>query len=1196
MDYFYCNNCGAKVPPGANFCNQCGMRTPNNQEPVKPFPYTTIKVSGNKIAKRRMFLISAIVLILIVVATILFKYALSGLNSQTSFVQINKISGQPYSHRAIHIHGTGFGFYDSENSKVMIDGKEAGILNWEENEIFIIVPHAVSSGKKEIEVENPPLFKKAVIQQEFLEHQKIELARITILPEIETNFEGQGFHFFAPSGSVANRTEIIISKYDEPSKDDSPYWTVSGEYSITDREGNHIFFERPVFFGVDIGDAEEAENSSFQIFDELTGMWVAAETWINKQDARVYISTTHFSDVRSFFSNMRKGIGRLANDATKNVSQKLTYVTDKLGTAKDWTFEFVQDNWVNLKDLANRNNNEYFSSVHDPNNRFIIYWRITDSQNDPSIEEKALLMLATFVRAYENYAETFGIENMPGVTQTKNPSDSPNNTVLVSNPIRVYIDPRYNKSGAIAKSATTGNIIMPSDYQGDDLISTAAHELFHAVQYKMLGLKQLYMATTSYKNLTDNWLTGNNTQIYRFYANNAWFFDATAEYAARFIATNIGFKPADKNKEPTVPIHPRIEANQPYYANNGVHEYGVSSFLDYILTYKNSPDFPENLRGPAFKEMWDTVTGNYSMLSSINVPFEEYIYNRIKENANTAYLNFWRDAYTLKHMPNANIIANGKSDVLSRFNKSEQNHNMRIMGEAVGIFRYLLNPGTVSSIQDDNSLNSSFWFEVSPGFIRGDVYVLGSLSESDRVEDRPFGYSINYKNRGLMDELIPYKKGDTCGLVAILHNTTFEDTTATITLSSTGLKWDNQQEILEKVKNTTLRRNDKLTFTPTLPKTQAGDPPFTAVILLNDNYDYLTKIENVKNGKSFDVAPPMQDIPPQELSVNIKIFLGDLLVHEYQSFHGETKPTVKISGPKVVRYVLENNNLKVSHSFLAEASPKASYNFVWAYGDGTPSQRDLDVNSSNISHEFTGPGDYTTTVTLYNKKGEAVATDTIRIILETQQTLSPQPTEPEIIVAEPTSPPTHSNHTWVLLSTETHDAREDFESVNQRYAGVYENSGTASPGTFTWTHTYIGNTDTYANPPMVHGEGGACQGSYIQPPSVINGNENISITFSLSFTANNYSYFSLQCGMNSQLIWYKNGQPDYSHAPINFKNEDGDSLFQINTSTTNSSFPSKPTVFATVPEGTELGEQILIRVKFGIGSFPMYVDYIYEWK
>lgn len=1189
---YQCKNCGAKINPGAKFCNQCGMQTHTKREPAPLSSHAYRQVSEKKNAKGLIILISSIGLVLIVVAIMLFRLILPGIKPQNSFVQIKEVTGQPYGNRAIRIHGTGFGFYDAENSRVMIDGKEAGILEWEEDEIFIVVPPGVSGGKKEIKIENPPLFKNTVTQQEFLEHKKVELARAVILPETEMDLEGEGFHFFAPAGSVTKKTEIIISKYDEPSKDDSPYWTVSGEYSITDRKGHHIFFEKQVFFGVDVADAEEAANASFQIFDELSGSWVAAETWFSETNARVYIATTHFSDIRSFFSDMRQGFGRLTDDAARNVSRKITYVTDKLGTAKDWTVELIQDVWVDVKDTANKDNKTYFDSVSDSENRFIIFWRKTDYQKDPSIREKAHLMLAAFVHAYEEYAAIFGVENMPSVTKTKLLSGFFNDPVQVPNPIRVYIDPRYNKSGAVAKSATTGNIIMPSDYQDDDLVSTAAHELFHAVQYKMLGLKQLYMATTTYKDLTDNWLTGNNTQLYRFYANNVWFFDATAEYAARFIATNVGFEAEDPTKTPM--IHPRIEANRPYYANNGVHEYGVSSFLDYILTYKNSPDFAKEFRWLAFKEMWDTVTGNYSMASSINVPFERYVYDTIKENADGAYLNFWKDMYTLRDMPDANIIANGKADVLSRFKKSKQNHEMQIMGEAVGIFRYLINPHTASTIQDETSLNSSFWFEVSPDFMHGDVYILSGLSEFDRVEERPLAHPINYANSSLMDALIPYKTGDTCGLVAILNNTTFEDTTAKITLASTELKWDNQEEIEKKVSNTTLRRNDKLKFTPILPKLKAGDPPFTAVVLLNDNYDYLTKIENVKSGKSFEVASPMQDIPPQEVTVNIKIFLGDKLVHEYQSVQGETKATVRISGPEVVRYVLEPDNLKANHSFLAEASPKAGYDFIWVYGDGAPSQKDSGGSSSNVSHEFSGPGDYTTTVTLYNEKGEPVATDTVRIILEMRQDLPPQPTEPE---TNEDASPADSSHAWVLVDTVIHDAKEDFESVNKRYAGIYENSGAVSPGVFTWTNTYVGNTiDNYAKPPMVHGEGGACEGSYTQPPAVIKGGEELSMTDSLSFTSVNYSYFSLQCKMASQIIRYEKGQPDYSRSPINFEHKDGESLVYIDTSSTNIPFSDKKTVSAVVPKGTEIGEQISIRVSFSTGSFPMYVDYIYQWK
>jgi len=123
--------------------------------------------------------------------------------------------------------------------------------------------------------------------------------------------------FIAPEGSVAVEQEIIIYKYDAPSLDNSPYYTVTDEYEITGPDGGHIFFDMPVFFGFDTSDEEEALQSSIQIFDEYMGVWVKAETAYNQADGKLYLVTNHFSSFRKFVSDMYKGAKRVASQAGK---------------------------------------------------------------------------------------------------------------------------------------------------------------------------------------------------------------------------------------------------------------------------------------------------------------------------------------------------------------------------------------------------------------------------------------------------------------------------------------------------------------------------------------------------------------------------------------------------------------------------------------------------------------------------------------------------------------------------------------------------------------------------------------------------------------------------------------------------------------------------------------------------------------
>ena len=812
----FCKNCGAQLNPGAKFCGSCGSEAHLPQNTAQP--YSPVSPSWRADKKRKTspkkFLISAIAAILVIALGVTLLPGLLDSLFRGMAVRIDDIGGQPYANRAVTISGEGFGYYDSEKSLASIDGKDTPIIGWSEGEITLLVPEGISAGKKEIRLANPPIFNKKTVEHEFLGHTKTELAKVMLSPEKDNIIEGEGFVFIAPEGSMTQAQEIIIYKYQAPSLDDSPYWTVAEEYEITGPDGGHVFFEGPVYFGVDTTDAEEAVHSSFQIFDELSGLWVSAETWYSEDEARVYLATTHFSGFRRFVSDMRTGFGRLAQKTVDEAGKKFDYVTDKLGKAKDGVVELSQNLWVNVKDATT----EEFMGVSDINEHFIVYYRVSDAKNDPSLHDKACLMAAAFSTAYTEYKDLFGEDGVPPVTKKSLLSGYPGGspvTADIPNPIRVYIDPRYNKTGAQAKSATTGNIIMPSEYPEDDLALTCAHELFHAVQYHQLGIKQLYMSTTGLKDLVDNRFTGNSTEVYRFFANNSWFMEATAEYAGRFIGTNVGLGS---------PIHPSIEANRAYYTSNGSHEYGMSSFLDYLLATRQ-PGVDE--RGAAFKEMWNTITGNYSMVSSINVEFDKYVQDKLNKSADMAYLDFWREAFTRDFMPEVTVIAGGLLDTRT-MPREKVSASMDIKENGVGIFRYSLTPAYMW--KDETALTRSFWFEVSPATVRGDVYRLDGLEMSDRVSFEPHEGTVNAADENLKDALVPYAAGESLGLVAVFKNTVSGDTTVKATLSSTALKWDNQKNIEKKVGNTTLRSSDKLKFTPTLPGQKSGEQPFTALV------------------------------------------------------------------------------------------------------------------------------------------------------------------------------------------------------------------------------------------------------------------------------------------------------------------------------------------------------------------------------
>ena len=999
----FCSQCGSNISDASTFCRSCGTRTKplqhsghpvnhtlpiNSQQPAynqlpvpvnnQPPPYHQPPAFSNlagqqpkKKAKRQTAGIIAIIasglavilLFQFVIGPMIYNMTINTGSAENFVAKIDGVTGQPYAGRAVTISGEGFGYYDPENSLASIDGKDAPIIRWSENEVTVIVPSGIKAGQQEVVLSNPLTFDKKSVRTEFLEHKKTELESVTLSPSKENRIEGDGFTLIVPAGSIGEKMKIVISKYDAPSIDDSLYYTVTDEYEITGSDGEHVFFDQPVFFSLDVEDEEEALQTSYQIFDEYAGLWVKAETVYVEEEGRLYLVTTHFSGFRKFVSVMYQGAKKMAGEKIDSEMKKIEYVYEKAKSAKNTVVKLTEEAYVAIKDATT----EKFVGVSDADQYFIVYYRVSDAKNDTSIPDTAREMAAAFSTAYIEYRDLFGEASVPPTSRTVYVHWK-DDEVTRPDPIRVYIDPRY--TGAIAKTATTGNIIMPSKYREGDMASTCAHELFHAVQYHQLGIKQLYMGTTGLKDLVDNRYTGNNTEVYRFFANNMWFFEASAEYAGRFVGTKEGIG---------APIHRSIDASKPYYAYNGYHDYGVSSFLDYILATRQ-PDADEPAE--AFKEMWNTVTGNYSMLSSVNVEFDGYVQDKLGESANQAYLNFWREAFTRSYMPEIKNIAGGLIDV-NTLNTLTKASPMKISEDGAGIFRYNFEPKFMR--KDETAMTRSFWFEASPASLRGDIYRLDGLEMSDRVMEEPFEGTVNDSGKGLQDVLVPYHAGDTFGLVAVFYNSVLGDAEASVTISSTTLSWDNQEEIEKKVGNTTLKSSDMLEFTPTLPEQKSGDAPFTAVVILNNNDDYKTEIDRVENGKPFEVDAPMKDLPPGKITVNIKIFKDETLVHEYQLGDKTDEATVTIEGSENLVIELTKDQLPYTHTFTAAAQPGGEYSFQWDLGNGL-TESDTANNESSISSDYSEFNTYEPYVTLYDLKGNQLATAKVSLTLKEKTT------------------------------------------------------------------------------------------------------------------------------------------------------------------------------------------------------------------
>jgi hypothetical protein len=181
-----------------------------------------------------------------------------------------------------------------------------------------------------------------------------------------------------------------------------------------------------------------------------------------------------------------------------------------------------------------------------------------------------------------------------------------------------------------------------------------------------------------------------------------------------------------------------------------------------------------------------------------------------------------------------------------------------------------------------------------------------------------------------------------------------------------------------------------------------------------------------------------------------------------------------------------------------------------------------------------------------------------------------------------TSPshPAAKEHAWVLVETIHRDMKDDVENTNK--GGVYEKSASASPGSYTFSQKYLGDTDDYYDPPTLHGESYATLLTFSVPPEVIRGGETISLSFSLSFTDNNLSGFD------------GHGYARADWGNLRFANADGKSGFEIYSSVKYSEknvLSVGDTVSAVIPAGYSEGDREELWTGGYTGTY-----YVYEWR
>jgi len=124
----FCRNCGSPLTLDTKFCSTCGAIIQRTQ--TLPAAAAANQPNGKNTSRLKKLLIQGIAFLTVaIVLAIVIPRLMAAIKDKNS-VTIESVDGQPYTGRAITISGEGFGYYDPQNSRVTIDGKDTPIVSW----------------------------------------------------------------------------------------------------------------------------------------------------------------------------------------------------------------------------------------------------------------------------------------------------------------------------------------------------------------------------------------------------------------------------------------------------------------------------------------------------------------------------------------------------------------------------------------------------------------------------------------------------------------------------------------------------------------------------------------------------------------------------------------------------------------------------------------------------------------------------------------------------------------------------------------------------------------------------------------------------------------------------------------------------------------------------------------------------------
>lgn len=300
---------------------------------------------------------------------------------------------------------------------------------------------------------------------------------------------------------------------------------------------------------------------------------------------------------------------------------------------------------------------------------------------------------------------------------------------------------------------------------------------------------------------------------------------------------------------------------------------------------------------------------------------------------------------------------------------------------------------------------------------------------------------------------------------------------------------------------------------------------------------------------------------------------------QLRTLQGELNKTVKV---QIIEQPEEDGEYQYE-GYTVRFAPLSSSANTKNWSGKMPKGGEMNTSFTVIGHMQSGspsrvelykPGEDTPVLTVPFK----VSYPTTTILLSSSGEEKPEQfgeTEDEV------QQPEAKEYAWVLVETVHENYQANIDNTNK--GGVYEVSASASPGSYTYSWKYVGESDDYYDPPFIHGESYATQLTISVPPNTIKGDETVSLDFSLSFTGQNLSYYA---GSGSCRADWGN---------VKFKNTDGKSFFEIYSSVKykeKNVFSVSGTISAVIPAGYSEGD----REELWTGGTNSGTYYVYEWK